>query len=158
MIIRKEEYEWIITNTVECLSCAWLARTWQLLINYSCLHFLHREVLTKRLRNLIYEGAGLQTHICPNPEPVDLITYYIRGSFSIEGEDQVPWFRMQCPNSPTSSPHYSQPPTTCFKSFPLHSTGIYASVPVRKGFSEAHFPVKMPFFLIMNLNFKVFKF
>ena len=24
MIIRKEEYEWIITSTVECLPCAWL--------------------------------------------------------------------------------------------------------------------------------------
>jgi len=64
---------------------------------------LDREVLTKRLRNLVYEGAGLQTQVCPNPEPGDLITYYIRGSFSTEGEGQVPWFRIQCPNSPTSS-------------------------------------------------------
>lgn len=44
--------------------------------NYPCLHRIDKELVTKRLCNLICDGAELQAQVCPTPEPADFVTYY----------------------------------------------------------------------------------
>lgn len=131
MIIREEEREWLIANALNaCYVHGW---------NYSCLHFIDRELLIKRLRNLDYDEAGLQTQVCLNPDPTDFVTYYVRGSFSTDDEDQVPWFGIRCPNSPSSSPiNHSLPPCapTEFSSIHPGAPGFHVSMPLRQRFSE----------------------
>lgn len=39
------------------------------------LHFVDKELVRKRLSDLVYDGAELQTQVCPTPEPADLVTY-----------------------------------------------------------------------------------
>lgn len=89
--------------------------------NYSYLHFIDKELVTRRLRTFVYDGTRLQTQLCSTPDPADIITYYMRGSFSTQGEGQVPWFGIWHPNPPASFPIALSLPPHAPAEFPLIS-------------------------------------